>query len=226
MQNLTGLDEIAFTGAFRFELDPAKNPGVPPRTPRLLETPRETAVLFALNRSFDKDFTDLVLAFPLVNARGDWQTTWPKELSFPVFLRNVLFRLGNVSDSAAEQSVSAGDVKIVRPGGPIKEIQVKGARRHDRRDDSPQSASSFRDQQHRAPRHLRGKLAGRAQAFAVNLLDLQESNIQPRDAVQVGSQSLPAGPSRGQPRETWKWWAVIALGLLTLEWVFYHRRYG
>ena len=41
MSHLSGLDEIAFSDAFRFDLDPAKNPGVPPRTPMLLETDRE-----------------------------------------------------------------------------------------------------------------------------------------------------------------------------------------
>ena len=40
MTHLTGLDEIAFSDAFRFELDPDKNPNVPARVPKLLETER------------------------------------------------------------------------------------------------------------------------------------------------------------------------------------------
>ena len=67
MRHLTGLDEIAFSEAFRFELDPDKNPGVPPRTPQLLETDREAAVLFALPR---RSFTDLVHDVPAGQRQG------------------------------------------------------------------------------------------------------------------------------------------------------------
>ena len=61
--------------------------------------------------------------------------------------------------------------------------------------------------------------------FAVNLLDAEESNIQPRDAVQVGSQVVEATPVLGRPWETWRWIALAALVLLLLEWLFYNKRY-
>ncbi|MFM7151867.1 MAG: vWA domain-containing protein [Gemmataceae bacterium] len=64
MRGLTGLDEIAFSEAFRFDLSEAR---VPPRIPRLLEAEGETALLFLLPR---RSYQDLVLTFPLVNARG------------------------------------------------------------------------------------------------------------------------------------------------------------
>lgn len=123
MQNLTALDEIAFGGAFRFELDPRKDPRVPPKTPRLLECDKDTAVLFALSR---RSFTDLVLAFPLVNSKGEWATTWNLKLSFPLFLRNVLLRLGNVSEASAEESLSPGTPRVLRPDSSVKEIFVTG----------------------------------------------------------------------------------------------------
>ena len=47
MRNLTALDEIAVFEAFRFPLD---DPRVSPRTPRLLETGKGTAILLALSR--------------------------------------------------------------------------------------------------------------------------------------------------------------------------------
>jgi hypothetical protein len=43
--------------------------------------------------------------------------------------------------------------------------------------------------------------------------------------IHVANQTLQAGPTRGQPRDTWKWWALAAFTLLGLEWFFYHRRY-
>ena len=58
MRGLTGLDEIVFTRAFRFELDSDKDDRLPPDVPRLLETEKDGAVLFVLPRGM---FFDLVL---------------------------------------------------------------------------------------------------------------------------------------------------------------------
>src|SRR5262249_26271925 len=119
MRHLTALDEIAVTEAFRF---PVRDPRVPPRTPRLLEADQETALLLALPR---RSFTDLVMTFPLVNDKGEWTTTWNLKLSFPVFLRNVLYTLGNVSDAAADENVAPGELKALRPDVPVKEVEVE-----------------------------------------------------------------------------------------------------
>ena len=75
---------------------------------------RILAVLFVLPRS---SFQDLVLAFPLVNDKGEWATMWNLKESFPLFLHNVLYGLGNVSDVAAEENVQPGGVKLLRPDG-------------------------------------------------------------------------------------------------------------
>jgi len=70
----------------------------------------------------------------------------------------------------------------------------------------------------------RAEWRGGQRSFAVNLLDADESNVQPRDEVRIGNQSLAAGQSRRQTYETWKWVALAALLLLVLEWAVYHRR--
>jgi hypothetical protein len=222
MRHLTALDEIAFSDAFRFELDPRKNPRVPPRIPRLLETDKETAVLFALPR---RSFTDLVLAFPLVNSKGEWATTWNLKLSFPIFLRNVLYQLGNVSDATAEEPLPPGQVKVLRPDVAVREITVlaPGETTAETVRRSAQADFAYGNTERVGvyqAKWQRGELL-----FAVNLLDADESNIQPRDEVHIGAQQLEAGQAAGQPRETWKWWALAALVLVVLEWVFYHRRF-
>ena len=53
----------------------------------------------------------LVLASPLLNDKGDLTTNWPLQPSFPLFLRNVVYVLGNVNDAVREISdVQAGMV--------------------------------------------------------------------------------------------------------------------
>jgi hypothetical protein len=217
MRHLTGLDEIAFGDAFRFDL---KAPSVPARVPRLLETDRETAVLFALPR---RAFQDLVLTFPLVNDRGQWATTWNLKLSFPVFLRNVLYVLGGVADAAAEENVQPGDVKTLRPDVAVAGLDVT--------DPGGQRQTLTRgvagDFSYKSTERV-GVYAvtwpGGQRRFAVNLLDADESNIQPRDVIQIGAQRLATGQTRRQTYDTWKWIALAALALLLLEWAVYHRR--
>jgi hypothetical protein len=217
MRHLTGLDEIAFSEAFRFDLRDAR---VPPRVWRLLEADRETALLFVLPR---RSLRDLVLTFPLVNARGEWTTNWSLKLSFPVFLRNVLYQLGNVSDQAAEETAQPGDVKVLRPDATPDRVEVT----------DPGKTT------HRVARGPGGEFAylgtdrlgvyqatwpGGGRLFAVNLLDPEESDTQPRDQVKIGETEVGADQERLASYDTWKWVALAALLLLLVEWAVYHRR--
>ncbi len=63
-----------------------------------------------------------------------------------------------------------------------------------------------------------------ARGFAVNLLDINESNIEPRRSIRIGSERVTAGEEKFQVREIWKWILLLAVGLLIAEWFIYHRR--
>lgn len=53
---------------------------------------------------------------------------------------------------------------------------------------------------------------------------VQESNIEPRPAIQIGTERVAAGTEIGQPRDLWKWFALAALVLLLAEWYIYNWR--
>ncbi len=217
MRHLSGLDEIAFSEAFRFDL---KAPDVPARTPRLLETDRDSAALFVLARGA---FQDVVLAFPLVDAQGRWTTTWNLKLSFPIFLRNVLYQLGNVADAAAEENTQPGEMKTLHPDAAVKTLDVV-APDGKRETLTRGGGGDFSYNSTERTGVYEALWEGGSRRFAVNLLDPNESNIRPRDAVKIGEQRLTAGQSRQQTYDTWKWIALAALVLLVLEWAAYHRR--
>jgi len=65
---------------------------------------------------------------------------------------------------------------------------------------------------------------GAVRHFAVNLLDPNESNIEPRTEIKIGGEEVAAGQERRQPREVWKWIALAALVLLLVEWYVYNKR--
>lgn len=217
MRHLTGLDEIAFTDAFRFDL---RHPRVPPRVPRLLEADRETALLFLLPR---RSFQDLVLTFPLLNSKGEWTTNWNLKLSFPIFLRNVLYQLGNVTDQTAEDTLHPGEVKLIRPDLAVERIEITDPTHHSRPlSRTPSMEFPFLDTEHLGV--YQATWPGGRRLFAVNLLDADESNTLPREQIKIGELQIQADQERFHRYDTWKWIALIALLLLLVEWAVYHRR--
>src|SRR5262249_9565744 len=122
MKHLTGLDEILFAQAFRYELDPDKDDRLPPNLVRLLETEKDGAVLFALPRGA---FTDVVLTATLVTDDGRWASNWQGMPGFPLFLSNLLFTLGHVRDAPTEENTRPGEVKVIRPEMVVDEVEVK-----------------------------------------------------------------------------------------------------
>jgi hypothetical protein len=213
LRYLTGLHEVGVGEAFRLN-------DLPPRTPRLIETDRDAAVLLTLNR---QSFTDLVLTFPILTVKGEWNTNWPLQTGFPLFLRNVLYSLGNLSDEAAEETVQPGQVKRLWPDAGVKQLEiVNPAGKKQAVARSSRGDFSYSNTDTVGVYHVSG--GETARAFAVNLLDPDESHIEPRLAVQVGEQRLVAGQERGQPRDMWRWVALAALLLLLAEWYIYNRR--
>jgi hypothetical protein len=219
LRYLSNLHEVGIDTAFRFDL---KAEGVPPRTPRILESDQNTALLFTLSR---QSFTDLVQTFAIMSDDGKFNTNWPLLANFPLFLRNVIYVLGNVSDAAGEERVQPGDVKTLRPDRAVKKIEVAApdGGKAETLERKGRPDFSFGNTESVGVYEVRWD--GKAQRnFAVNLLDADESNIQPRTEIHIGQDSITTGQSRGTPRDTWKWVVLGALALLLLEWYIYNRR--
>ncbi len=218
MRNLQALDEVDVAEAFRL-------PELPPRTQRLIEGSQNLVLLAAIPR---QAYTDLVMTFPLITADGRWNTNWPLKVSFPLFMRNVLFSLGNVRDAGTEEALRPGQVKVLRLGG-VREIRLT----------KPDGDSSKLERGSRADFALAGTdqlgvyqvrwddpggKGGQSRRFAVNLFDPLESDLAPAGAVTIGSATVQAGEPRKQPRDLWKWPVLAGLLVLVLEWWVYNKR--
>ncbi len=237
LRHLTTLWDVGVNEAFRFDIKndldekakaqlkladaDAQKRVLPPLT-RLIEAGGETPVLFTLPRG---SYTDLVMTFPLINAKGDLTTNWPLQPSFPLFMRNVLYHLlGNVGDSIGESSVQPGEPMILRPeaGGQwLKVTSPKG--------DTVKLAKGQRADFTYGATDLLGVYQvvrddAAQRSFAVNLLDANESHIEPKKEIHIGNERFSAGQERKQPLELWKWIILLALVLLMVEWYIYNRR--
>ncbi len=192
-----------------------------PTLTRLLEAPGDLPVIFTLTRG---SFTDLVMTFPLIDDNGNLATNWPLHVSFPLFLRNTLYALGNVTEADRERTVQPGEPMVLRPEADIKSVEI-----------TPPEGPSEKLQRGTRPDFVYGgtdKLGVYkverddkvVRHFAVNLLDPNESNIEPRADIKIGGDEVSAGDVRRQPRDLWKWIALAALILLLVEWYIYNRR--
>lgn len=213
MRGLRGWHELEIAEAFR-------TPNLPPKTPRLVEGDADLLLMFTLSR---QAFKDLVLAFPLATDDAKWNTRWFLKPLFPLFLRNVLYAMGNVRDATTEDTVRPGQPKPLRPFGDVREVKVR----------APSGAGTTLDRGSRAEFSF-GKTEelgvyeanweDQTRRFAVNLFDANESHIEPRPSVKVGETVVAAGPARKQPRELWRWAVLAGFVFLLLEWWIYNRR--
>jgi hypothetical protein len=93
LRNVDKLQDLAIEQAFQFK-------DLPAGAARLMEGDSDTVLLVALRR---QSFTDLVLAFPIVNQKGETTTNWPVRPSFVVFLVNVLRTLAGVDEAPKQK---------------------------------------------------------------------------------------------------------------------------
>ncbi len=235
LRYLTTLSEMRVSEAFDFDpvrdrtFGPGPEPDLkledgkqPPSTmTRILEASGQRPLLFSLGRG---PYVDLVQAFALVDDKGDLMTDWPLQPSFPLFFRNVLYSLGKVDDAVRPAGVQAGEPMVLRPEAGVETlfvtspggsaVQLERGQRPDFVFGDTDRVGVYKYRVKDAPWH----------SFAINLLDSNESNIEPRREIRIGSDRIVTDQERSEPREIWKWILLLAVGLLAIEWVVYNRR--
>jgi hypothetical protein len=239
---LTTLSEMRISEAFEFDvrrdLDPPGKQDKPadnkeadkedeskrqlPAVTRILESSGQKPLLFSLVRG---PYVDMVQAFALVSDKGDLVTDWPLQPSFPLFFRNVLYTLGKVDDAVRAAGVQPGEPMVLRPEAGVETLKLT---RPDGKPIELQRGSRpefvYGDTDRVGVYKYQAASGGPSRSFAVNLLDANESNIEPREEIRIGSDRITTGQERPQPREIWKWILLVAAALLAVEWVVYNRR--
>ncbi|VTS07125.1 vWA domain-containing protein [Tuwongella immobilis] len=213
MRGLRSWLELEIAEAYRM-------PELPPRAPRLLEGDRGLVLMTALERG---SYRDIVLAFPLETADSKWNTRWFLRPLFPLFLWNLLYASGNVRDASSEPNTQPGEVKRLRPGGMQPQMTIEqpdGSTRTLERGNRAEFLVSQTEQQG----VYTARIGDQSLQFAVNLFDVEESNLSVRRSFQVGNERVDAGERREQPQELWKWGVLLGLLALVGEWWVYNRR--
>ncbi|HUT23582.1 MAG TPA: VWA domain-containing protein, partial [Sumerlaeia bacterium] len=160
-----------------------------------------------------------VIAFDL------YDTDWPMQVSFPIFLDNVVRWLAGRAEGSLSGNHLTGDA-IVLPAGAEIRIVGPGGESWLRRPDENRLA--YFDETHRVgiyrvEESAEGKDEKGGQ-FAVNLLSVQESDVAPKEELLSGEQVVVATTVSKENREIWGWFAALALLVLATEWHVYCRR--
>jgi hypothetical protein len=173
----------------------------------------------------------LILAGELGRQRIIWigfdilESNWPLRISFPIFIANAVEWLNPANAKSAQLLVKAGEAfrlplsrpetsaQVTLPGGTTKSITL------------PPNANEFVFGDTYQQGIYRARLGTNETTFCVDLLDAAESNIKPRDELQLGQYTKVAATT--VQRTNMELWRTIAgLGLLMLlgEWWYYHKR--
>jgi hypothetical protein len=153
------------------------------------------------------------------------QSLWPYRFSFPMFVQNAADWLNPANAKSEQLLVKPGDAfrlalthpekqaQVTLPGGTVKTVSM----------DLNASEFVFGDTSKQGVYHLR--MGTNSIFFCSDLLDVAESNIKPRDELQLGKYTkVTATTVQRTNMELWRTITCIGLGVLLFEWWFYHRR--
>jgi hypothetical protein len=173
----------------------------------------------------------LILAGELGRQRIIWigfdilESNWPLRVSFPIFIANAVEWLNPANAKGGQLLIKAGDAfripltepemkaQITLPDGTKKTLNIEP------------NANEFVFGDTYKQGIYKLNLGTNNITFCVDLLDTAESNIKPRDELQVGKYTKVAATTVQRTNmELWRTIAAIGLLVLLGEWWYYHRR--
>lgn len=193
----------------------------------LIETSKGAVMMIGPREGYE----DLVIGFPLIEYSASGAITnnsdWPRKLSFPLFVQNLLTYLGGGSRLSASRNISPGELVTLKTQFPVPEIDVKDPGGNIARVKARADGNFVFSQTDRSGVYDVITAGGQKldQRFAVNLLDRLESDLAVRNDMQLGYSKVE-GKVESEParKEFWPWVVLLILVVVILEWVIYNRR--
>ena len=156
----------------------------------------------------------------------------PLQIQYPILMSALLnwFSPQDVIDQAAANGLTVGDSVAINPAADSDSVRITlpdGSTRtlaYHQKDRRCSFAETTTPGLYTVE-VLRGGEVAQTAAFAVNLFDAGESDIAPQPTITLGATTVTQTTEAeiGQ-REFWSLLAALALLVLLIEWVVYHRR--
>ncbi len=189
-----------------------------PRDAEVLAEFPETPAIAIVRRSGS---AVLVVGFDVM------ETNWPFEPGFVMFCYNAMHYLGLEIGQVRQGMLQAGRA-ITLEGLPVEtDVEISGPGFAGRKFKTD-ATGVFRFPGTDRAGVYRVSIAGANQPkhFAVNLLDADESDIEPVREIVLSGQRIEAkkGPAGRSNVPIWPWLAMLALALVCLEWFVYNSK--
>lgn len=179
----------------------------------------------------DSPQAPLILAGEIGRQRIVWvgfdilESNWPLRVSFPIFIANAVEWLNPANAQGGQLLVKAGEAFRLTLLRPERSAQVTLPSGQARTFNLDANANEFVFGDTYKQGVYRLRLGTNETTFCVDLLDAAESNIKPRDELQLGKYTrVTATKIQRANMEVWRTIAAIGLLVLLGEWWYYHRR--
>jgi hypothetical protein len=194
------------------------------------------SLAFAVPR---EGYVDAIVTFPLIDGTAP-NTTWFRYISFPLFILNSIQALGNGREGAGDEVAEPGRPLVIHPETTSQTIRVApiGGGPAEVVSRSPQGTFVYNKAETTGVYLAQWDPSG-VLPVAVNLFDARESDLASRGLVPEGAPAsleesykikIGHNPVTGTPRppvvqkDIWWYFALLALGVLLVEWYIYNRR--
>jgi hypothetical protein len=179
----------------------------------------------------DSPQAPLILAGELGRQRIIWvgfdvlESNWPLRVSFPIFIANAVDWLNPANAKGGQLLVKAGEAFRLALTGPEREASVTLPGGETRKVSLDPGANELVFAETYKQGVYQMRLGTNDTTFCVDLLDPAESNIKPREELQLGKYTKVAATNRQRTNmELWRTIASLGLLVLLAEWWYYHRR--
>ncbi|HTI72956.1 MAG TPA: BatA and WFA domain-containing protein [Candidatus Limnocylindria bacterium] len=153
------------------------------------------------------------------------RSSWPLRIGFPIFVANCVDWLNPATARSQRFQIHTGeplrlpltglvsDARVILPDGSKQPLLTS----------SGTSELIFGDTGKQGLYTIES--GTNRYVYCANLLDLRESNLEPRAELDLGQRgTLAATATKPANLEIWRWFALVGLGVLMLEWWWFHRR--
>jgi Ca-activated chloride channel homolog len=153
------------------------------------------------------------------------QSDLPLQIAYPILFSNLIDYLAPPSAFDATQSLRPGESLSILPSTDIEKIVIASPSNQAFTLSIDQNTFTQTNELGFYAVNLISKDSTKVEYFAVNLFDEGESNIQPRETIQIGRDTVaPVASGQIGQREFWPWLAMLALFILLIEWQVYQRK--
>jgi hypothetical protein len=149
----------------------------------------------------------------------------PLQIAYPILFSNLINYLAPPSAFDSSQSLSAGESLTLVPPTDAEQIVIASPSNKAFTLAAGQTLFSQTNELGYYAVNFVSKESTKVEYFAVNLFDKSESDLHPREKLQIGSTSVtPTISQQIGLQELWKWLAGFALVILMIEWQVFHRK--